>query len=169
LRCYAVFKYSGTHDARTTESPRRSDDSDDHIYVIFCRFDAPRSQKLIRPTGALEFLNAFNDRLLLRLRRPLFISADFPLRSQFADPVLPLPASMRHGVLPPFRRSCFASPRQHAPRRSSARPLPHISPGLPRAGHRAPRPARRARALNPPPARAPHRPTRAQASALLLR
>jgi hypothetical protein len=26
---------------------------------------------------------------------------------------------MRHGVLPPIRRSCFASPRQHAPRRSA--------------------------------------------------
>ena len=39
--------------------------------------DAPQSQKLIRPTGALESLDAerrrFNDRLLLRLslRRPL--------------------------------------------------------------------------------------------------
>ena len=35
--------------------------------------DAQHLQKLIRPTGALESLNAFNDRLLLlRLRRPLF-------------------------------------------------------------------------------------------------
>ena len=41
--------------------------------ITFMDFDAPRSQKLIRQTGALESLNAFNDRLLLlRLRRPLF-------------------------------------------------------------------------------------------------
>jgi hypothetical protein len=103
--------------------------------------DAPRSQKLIRPTGALESLDAerrrFNDRLLLlllRLRRPLFErarrrrsgepasptaeSVQIPLSVhnspilfclsppacatafslQFADPVSPLPASMRHGV-----------------------------------------------------------------------
>ena len=35
LRCHADFKYSGTHDntqARITESPRRCDDSDDHIH-----------------------------------------------------------------------------------------------------------------------------------------
>ena len=35
MRCHADLKYSGTHDntqARITESPRRSDDSDDHIH-----------------------------------------------------------------------------------------------------------------------------------------
>jgi hypothetical protein len=41
LRCYAVLKHSGTHDdkqARITESPRRSDDSDDHIYGFSVSF-----------------------------------------------------------------------------------------------------------------------------------
>ncbi len=42
-------------------------------------------------------------------------------------------------------RSPLQSPPQ--PRQARARPLPRISPGPPRAGSRAPRPARRARAL----------------------
>jgi hypothetical protein len=86
--------------------------------------DAPRSQILIRPTGALESLDAerrrFNDRLLLllRLRRPLverarrrrsgepaLPTADPPLRSQFADPVLPLPASSGIRARVPSRTS----------------------------------------------------------------
>jgi hypothetical protein len=88
--------------------------------------DAPRSQKLIRPTGALESLDAerrrFNDRLLLllrlRLRRPLFErtrrrrsgepaspTADSPLRSQFEDPVLPRPASSGIRARVPSRTS----------------------------------------------------------------
>jgi hypothetical protein len=71
--------------------------------------DALHSQKLIRPTGALDAeRRRFNDRhfLLLRLRRPLVErarrlrsgepaspTADPPLHSQFAYPVLPLPSS----------------------------------------------------------------------------
>ena len=85
--------------------------------------DAPRSQKLIRPTGALDAeRRRFNGRLLLllRLRRPLVTverarrrrsgepaspTADPPLRSQFADPVLPLPASSGIRARVPSRTS----------------------------------------------------------------
>jgi hypothetical protein len=83
--------------------------------------DAPRSQKLIRPTGALDAeRRRINGRLLLllRLRRPLVErarrqrsgepaspTADPPLRSQFANPVLPLPASSGIRARVPSRTS----------------------------------------------------------------
>ena len=129
--------------------------------------DALHSQKMIRPTGALDAeRRQFNDWLLPLLRlvewarrrrsgEPASPTADPPLRSQFADPVLPLPASSgirarvpsstshpefraraaeRRGPLVepersiPFRRTLLIVRPEPRPRRYCSGPSPPIFP-----------------------------------------
>ncbi len=99
--------------------------------------DAPRSQKLIRPTGGLESLDAerrrFNDRLLLlllRLRRPLFERARRRRSGEPASPtaeLVQIPLSVYNSPIlfclsPPAAAFERASPPAHLTRSSARGP-----------------------------------------------